>query len=287
MNEIDYPALYRAANLLSRESQNSFLRALRWHLIFLVIAAALSIANLPHWAPSFFQFLVLIGALGCSLYIFNKRPERFWYTGRAVAESTKTISWRYICRAEPFNKSDSDSSALFRKKIQQIATQNRSVSEALTENLGGAQLSKRMIELRGKSLDERKSNYLGFRIDNQLEWYSSKARFNRSSSRVFFFALIVINVSAVVFSAVRMKFTDVGFWPTDLFVAIAASLLSWMQAKRFSELAASYALTAQEIGFIKESINAVESETDFSHFVGDSENAFSREHTLWVARKDA
>lgn len=33
---------------------------------------------------------------------------------------------------------------------------------------------------------------------------------------------------------------------------MAASVLSWMQAKRFSELAASYALAAHEVGLIKE-----------------------------------
>ena len=56
--------------------------------------------------------------------------------------------------------------------------------------------------------------------------------------------------------------------------------------ERFSELAASYALAAHEIGIIREQANAV-SEAQFSTFVADTENAFSREHTQWVARKDA
>ena len=79
---------------------------------------------------------------------------------------------------------------------------------------------------------------------------------------------------------------EVPFWPTDVFVAASASLLSWMQAKRFSELASSYALAAHEIGLIREnSLQPIDDE-DFSMFVGDAENAFSREHTQWVARKD-
>ncbi len=70
------------------------------------------------------------------------------------------------------------------------------------------------------------------------------------------------------------------FWPTDVLVAIAASILSWMQAKRFSELASS------EISLINEQSLRSTTDNDFSIFVGDAENAFSREHTQWVARKD-
>jgi hypothetical protein len=62
--------------------------------------------------------------------------------------------------------------------------------------------------------------------------------------------------------------------------------LSWMQAKRFSELAASYALAAHEISLIKEQSLLPDTDEKFSLFVGDAENAFSREHTQWVARKD-
>jgi len=67
---------------------------------------------------------------------------------------------------------------------------------------------------------------------------------------------------------------------------MAASVLSWMQAKRFSELAASYALAAHEISLIREKSMLPNTPDEFSQFVGDAENAFSREHTQWVARKD-
>jgi hypothetical protein len=57
--------------------------------------------------------------------------------------------------------------------------------------------------------------------------------------------------------------------------------------KRHSELTASYNLTAHEIGIIKGNAEAVETESEFSDFVNEAELAFSREHTQWVARKDA
>ena len=59
-----------------------------------------------------------------------------------------------------------------------------------------------------------------------------------------------------------------------------------MQAKRYSELAASYALTAHEISLIREQALNPSTEEEFSKFVSDAENAFSREHTQWSARRD-
>lgn len=113
-----------------------------------------------------------------------------------------------------------------------------------------------------------------------------KAAFNRRMSRYFFWALIGVNSIAVLCAVLRMVYVDQPFWPTDILVAIAASVLSWMQAKRFSELAASYALAAHEIGLIKEQSLLPDTPEKFSLFVGDAENVFSREHTQWVARKD-
>ena len=50
---------------------------------------------------------------------------------------------------------------------------------------------------------------------------------------------------------------------------------------------ASYNLTAHEIGIIRANSDSVETEKDLSNFVNEAELAFSREHTQWVARRDA
>lgn len=286
MQEQDLPSLYRSADELSLAAQRHFFRALRVHLVTLVVAAVLSIISAPHWSVSALQLLALLGALGCSIYLFAMRPDRFWYAGRAVAESIKTITWRYVCRAEPFQGDDPAARSDFRQKLKAIVEQNREVCQALTEHLDGAQISPVMDQMRAKPLEERRATYAASRIADQLIWYAKKAAFNRRRSRSFFWALIVINAVAVVCAVLRIACPNQPFWPTDVFVAAAASLLSWMQAKRFSELAGSYALAAHEINLIKEQSLLADTDEKFSLFVGDAENAFSREHTQWVARKD-
>lgn len=287
MQEHDFPALYRSADELSLESQRHFFNALRLHLALLVCAAVLSIVDFPHWSVAALQLLALLGALSCSVYLFSKRPDRYWYAGRAVAESIKTITWRYVTRAEPFQSDDALATNDFQQRLRAIVSQNKDVAQALTAHLDEPQITQVMTQMREASLEQRKLTYANNRIKDQLTWYAKKARSNRRTSNVFFWALIATNGFAVLCAILRIQFVNVSIWPTDVLVALAASLLSWMQAKRFSELAASYALAAHEIGLIREQAMLPSTDAELSQFVGDAENAFSREHTQWVARQDA
>ena len=70
MREQDFPSLYRSADDLSLKSQQHFFRALRIHLITLVVAAILSVISISHWSIAAAQFLALLGALSCSIYLF-------------------------------------------------------------------------------------------------------------------------------------------------------------------------------------------------------------------------
>jgi SMODS and SLOG-associating 2TM effector domain 1/SMODS and SLOG-associating 2TM effector domain 3 len=269
MQDEDFPALYRSTNELSLESQMHFF----WALI-------------PHWSIAALQLLALLGALFCSIYLFSKRPDRYWYAGRAVAESIKTITWRYVCRAEPFQGDDVMARNDFQQRLKAIVDQNKDIVQAHTNHLDAPQITDVMAQMRAHPLEERKEIYADSRVKDQLTWYAKKAAFNKKTSNRFFWVLIATNAVAVLCAILRITFVQVSFWPTDIFVAAAASLLSWMQAKRFSELAASYALAAHEIGLIREQSLQPSTEEEFSLFVGDAENAFSREHTQWVARRD-
>ncbi len=287
MKEKDFPALYRSADDLSKASQAEFLRALKLHLVFLVVAAVLSAVDIPHWFVAALQLVVLLGALFCSIYLFSKRPDQSWYSARAVAESIKTITWRYVCRAEPFQGPEPEARHAFQLTLKAIVDQNREVAQALTKHLDEPQISDGMSAVRACQLEERKATYAVSRIKDQLEWYARKAAFNRRTSKGFFWALIGTNGVAVILAIARIRFISVAYWPTNILVVAAASILSWMQAKRFSELASSYALAAHEISLIREKALQASTDEEFSLFVGDAENAFSREHTQWVARRDA
>ena len=287
MEEQDFPALYRSADKLSLDSQKHFFRILKIHLVVLFTVAVLSAINITDKWVYVFQLLVLIAALGCSVYLWGVRPDRYWYAGRAVAESVKTVTWRYISKAEPFHTEETFAQNEFKNSLKLIFEQNRDVCSKLTDHSNEEQFTAAMNQMRCSSLEERKNNYFENRIKNQRDWYAKKAIYNKRMGNYFFLGLVFSNAMAVFLAILKItSCINPAYLPVDVTIALAAGVLSWIQAKRFTELSASYALTAHEIGFINEKSATIQSEEDFSKFVGDAENAFSREHTQWAARRD-
>ena len=94
MNHTDYPALYQSSDELSLSSE-AFFGTLFVHLLLLIATAVISVINSPLPELAIVQALVLFGALACSVYLFSARPDRYWYAGHAVAESIKTVTWRF------------------------------------------------------------------------------------------------------------------------------------------------------------------------------------------------
>jgi conflict system pore-forming effector with SLATT domain len=287
LKEADFPPLYTAADAASKGAQKQFLRILGTNFVLLVVAAAMSVINFPHPTFAICQATILATSLGLIIFLAVKQPQRVWYSTRALAESIKTITWRYVMRAEPFD-SDEDKSRLgFIASVKKIFDDNKEVSSHAVELTAGALITPVMSKLRSQSLPERKENYRKHRIQDQQVWYARKAKWNKDTARAWFIGLIVINAVAFGFAVFRIEYPSIEHWPTDVFVAMAASVMGWVQTKRFQELASSYTLTAHEIVLLDAMLPSDNDEDKFSSFVGDAENAFSREHTQWRARRDA
>jgi len=281
----DYPALYRSADDESLDAQNRFYGALGTNIICLIFSAFISAVDIKSSWASILQVILLLVSLAMSIYLATARPERVWYNGRAVAESVKTSTWRYMMKAEPFDQ-DIGADQFFTMRLKEIFDQNLNFAKLLTRFSGDSQITVAMQNIRLLALEERKKFYENQRVSEQQIWYSKKAQQNKKKANKFFIILCSFNGAALICAIFKIKYPETSFWPTDAFVTCAAAAISWIQAKRFQEHSASYALASYEIGFIKEQLVIINSENGFSLFVGDAENAFSREHTQWSARKD-
>ncbi|WP_049397235.1 DUF4231 domain-containing protein [Stenotrophomonas maltophilia] len=282
----DFPALYRSADDLAAREQRRFFLLLRCNLVFLILGAALSFGSVDHWLIALLQALALLAALAFSVALYTIRAERIWYAARALAESTKTLTWRFLSRAEPFDEADDDAEKLLQSRLAATLHQNRELAGRFQSDLEARQITEQMRFLRSNDLAMRVATYRLHRISNQRAWYASKAKESSSRSRTCFAVVVAANTAAVASALLKIKFSDFQYWPTEVLVAIASGALAYLQSKRYSELAASYALTAHEIGVVEEQLAQVKGEREFSLFVGDAENAFSREPTQWEARKD-
>src|ERR1035438_4959533 len=104
--EADYPALYLAADNASRLAQKRHLRFTAIILSALVLSAALgTFSGIFH---SISKLLAVASGAGAAIsFIVTSvrkamRPDRLWYSGRAVAESAKSLAWRYMTGADPY-----------------------------------------------------------------------------------------------------------------------------------------------------------------------------------------
>ena len=154
-----------------------------------------------------------------------------------------------------------------------------------TKTLNKHIITSKMLEIRGLSLHERKQYYIKNRIEDQKTWYSDKAQYNIDKYNCWFKTIITSQILSIIGVIILIK-DPLNSWNiVGLFTTISASGLSWLQVKQHQELKQAYTTAAQELNFILSLSDEIDTENAFSKFVLDSENAISREHTLWLAQK--
>jgi hypothetical protein len=289
MDYNSYPALYKAADRASIDAQSTYLRVIKFHIFLLVLGAGLTIHPLPTTEYSLFNAFVFLIALGVSILIAVKKYERSWYSARAVAESVKTATWRYMMKAEPFldTAKRKEVNSIFRNTLNEILSSNNQLGELLGGDVSAEeQITDEMQNTRNLKLEQRKQVYLTDRIDDQRKWYALKSAENKRKGSLFFYLLVALQAIAIVCVLLKIAYPAWTIWPTDVFVVGAGGVVTWIQLKRFQEIATAFALTAHEIGIIKGMLAESDSDIEFSVFIRDAENAFSREHTQWAAKHD-
>lgn len=287
----DLPSLYRTADSISNASQTEYFRISLAYLFCLFSGSILAYTTAFYPDSKWLAIastIAFLASLGLNLLLYFQRPEASWYSARAVAESVKTRSWRWMMRADPYIDRESISIARkeFIQDLKAILDQNKQMANRIAgEDCSGDAITDAMEKVRKSTFSERLSIYKDQRVQNQLNWYQSKTIWNRKKAKLWFGVSVSLNSTAVVLLLVKIAESNLTL-PIEIIAFLAGSALTWTQMKKFRELATSYGLTAHEITLIKgEAVNIMD-EDQFSEFVLNSENAFSREHTQWVARKE-
>jgi ABC-type multidrug transport system fused ATPase/permease subunit len=290
VKQFEFPALYKAADGMSNGSQFQFMNLIKLEYVLLFICAMMSL-DWSRRAGYFLVYaLVLMAALGLAVARNMMKPEQSWYRGRALAESVKTSSWRFCMRAAPFDDRPKveQSKKEFRDHLLEILRTNRFMGDRLPpDSAADSPVPESMVHARLLDLESRKDYYLEYRIRDQRSWYAKKAAFNKKASRFWFAVGISAYAVAICLAVSRIAYPQWELWPIDAVLVFAAAVLGWTQVKRFNELASSYTLTAHEIGLLQGRLEEVDDEAKFSDFINEAEQAFSREHTQWVARQQS
>lgn len=288
MKNSDFPALYQAADKASEDTQNLYLNVNAVNSFILILGAAIAILrSTSQLAAGFAAFLFFVSLI-LIVYMRHAELQKKWYQARALAESIKTATWKLVMRAEPYaSDTPEENFQTFRALLVELLSQNKDIGKELSGEVASKdQITEWMTITISKDFEEKRELYRINRIEEQRSWYAKKSGLNRIQSRKWFIRLILIYLVAIVLVLLNVAIPNIQYLPIDVLIITASSIIGWVQIKRFDELSSAYGLTAHEIGIIRDRYTAIRDSDALSAFVNDAENAFSREHTQWAARRD-
>lgn len=288
----EFPNYFQASDNASLKAQKNYLNIMRFDLLSMILGSALAIYNYQSTQSKFSVYvisglLLLIGLI-LTIVLKTKKYEDIWYQGRALAESCKTLTWRFVCCSEYFENSldTSEAKKRFVERIKELSDEFKELSIAMnSKTLNLPIITDKMMEIRGFDLDARKDYYIKNRIEDQKKWYADKAEYNLGKYNFWFWCVIASQAISLISIVYLIVNPDSSWNFVGLLTTISASALSWLQLKQHQELKQAYTTATQELNFIVTLTDQITTEDSFSKFVLDSENAVSREHTLWLAQR--
>lgn len=293
MQQSDYPFLFQSSDLSSLIEQKTYVVLSKIDFGLIVLAAFFSGFSFSTEAKlckyyAIAALIALILSFCFKLIIQIGRWDRKWFDTRAIAESVKTTTWRYITAAEPYNSrlSSQEADKKFLRELTEILKSRPDAPKSLAKCIGsGQQISDRMREIRQLDLKERKDIYLQQRIMEQKDWYSRKASYNVRKETTWFWVVLGTEVLAILCAIYMINNLNISFNPIGVLTTLVVVFSAWAQIKKHRELSQSYSLAAQELSVVESLTIHIEDEEALSDYVISAENAISKEHTMWCAKR--
>ncbi|MFG3056228.1 DUF4231 domain-containing protein [Kitasatospora sp. NPDC048239] len=283
------PELFWAADSASQQGQRRAVLLSAWELALLVVAAAAGSADGGPWA--WLAAVAYLGAIALAVVVSRQNPQGLWYEGRAAAESVKTLAWKFAVRADAYQpppRSLPDAEGLYSfqlGRVLQAFQGSRAVGSP-----AGAEITEAMRGLRAQPLAVRREAYLQERIQVQHDWYQAKARYCARAGFWTGVLGVVLPLLGLVLAVLRAM-GEFGYDALGTVSAVAASVTAWSQLRQYRPLAAAYSLAADELELIRTQltrldVRAADAEEVWARLARDAEDAVSREHTTWQARRE-
>lgn len=293
MTHSDYPCLFQSSDSASVIEQKSYINLCRIDFVLIVLAAFFSGFSLNPSLKFFkwcalFALISLIISFCLKLIIKIGKWDKKWFDTRAVAESVKTVTWRYIMGVEPYENTMpiQDADRKFVNKLDEILKSTSKASGSLAKNIEGRQqISNRMRKIRQMNIKKRKTIYLQQRIKDQKDWYSRKAKYNGDKEIMWFWVTMIVELLAIFAAIYIFNTLNGSFNPIGTFTTLVVVFTAWNQTKKHGELSQSYTIAAHELISIESLAVHIENEEKLNDYVRDTENAISKEHTMWCAKR--
>jgi hypothetical protein len=292
MSDQDYPGLFQGADAAAASAQKTYFLLQRIYLGSLIVGGLIGMLTSFFtggglvWSYTSMAIVLALGLL--VLWVGRSRQDdNAWFDCRAIAESVKTATWRLMMIAPPFQSHDPIDQN-FVSELQEI----RNARPECQKHLAGIAVASNpaitdfMRNMRGSSYNNRKLFYIEQRLRHQKSWYSRNAELNARRGARWFWGTAGLQGIAVVVAIIQASTGGLGFNIVPILTTCAAVVAAWNQMKRHDELKKTYALASQELGELETIACNLANESDFPQLVEQIEEAISREHTMWCARRD-
>ncbi|GGZ73872.1 DUF4231 domain-containing protein [Streptomyces echinoruber] len=286
----DLPPLFRQSDQLALLCQSESFRAVRTHLLLLLLATAAATAaeQIRGHAPAalaaaLYALTVLIG-----LHTSRRRARARWQAHRAVAELLKSLAWQYMVHGGPFHSRVPDPEALFAERLEERLRELRKCgwqdAREGAATRGTAQITPAMRAVRAKPFEVRRDLYLRDRLLEQAVWYKNRAaQAHRASARwsAVTAALTLLALAAAVLRALGV----IGGWDlAGLLSAGAAAGVAWQEVRRHRPLTYAHSLIEQDLETLRVAMSTTVTREGWAEAVAEAERLVSPAHTEWLVR---
>lgn len=271
MKKEEYPCYYLSVDKDSIDNQRYF---------FLIVLAEYLLSFLIVFETTFFkniEVLLILFLLSVSVFLLRifTKFDRKWFKSRAYSESIKSMTWKWIMSSR--NEKE------FKVQIDAFILNNHIVLNPYTSH--DDLITVEMRKIKELQDSEKYLYYRENRITDQEKWYKRKIIYNKKRFVMISSLTVIAYTLAIVYLIHNLKNGVKSDKYYDLIVIFCTLLLSWANIKKYNELIEAYTITLNDIVVLKNNILSFEEVDDFNNYIDDCENAFSREHTQWYARK--
>ena len=286
INSKSFPAISRQASESARRFQSRYRRLV---LVLAISASTYPVLTLINHIRTRIAIALVLTCVQLSTTLINAGLgwNKKWYQARALAESTKSLTWRLAVGGSPFPVEMPESETRV-KMAQSIIDLISSMGDTTFLNAALIPIEEDMSEIenvRKKSLEVRQQIYIRDRMQDQEKWYAMKAK-DLSRKRqalntlaAFSSLIAIILCLLLLVSPELFQFTYVSF-----FASLALGVIAIGQSHHLATDVSAYQLTHYEIKKIL-ALPLPDNDRDWSEWVDDKEEALSREHVMWLASR--
>jgi hypothetical protein len=284
----DYPPLFTSADTAATRGERRAIRMAQLDIAIVLAGASITVAaTLVTRQP--YNAILATGAAVAFLLLWAEKSfsgrlslPRDWFESRAVAEAAKSLMWRYMMQAAPFEAADGDGRFLTALRDSLASHDEPELGPA--SRVDGRQITPYMRLVRALPPLERRGCYLTLRLSDQMDYYSSKSKRDARAGKRWRTAGLVFRGATFGLAVARFRYDSAGVL-VGLFVTLTVVVASWSQLIRYDDLAKGYRQVSVALRKLDHALQHAEDEQSIEKLVLEAEGIISQEQTAWMLKR--